>query len=149
MRLMKRRASGYAVFASQTALWGRRNAHMTRSFTPSVPFPAQDLLSEEEIEKQFNHQAITDQLLAGFNTLHEHHTAAHGDKEGLSRNQSTSEAMRSALGFSLVKRKSTIPDAGFGMRFSHLFATLFYLKRQGYFWMGRYLLVPVFVYILV
>ena len=117
MSLMKRRASGYAVFGSQKTLWGRRNAHMTRSFTPSVPFPAQDLLSEEEIEKQFNHQAITDQLLAGFNALHEHHTA-HGNKEVQpSHNQSTSEAMRSVLGFSLVKRKSTIPDAGFGLRF--------------------------------
>lgn len=93
--------------------------YMGRRFIPSVAFPGQAGLDEEQIEQQYNHEAISRQVVAGFDVLHRHHAAQQRDpKQRESESQegrtTTSQAMRRGLGFSLVKRRSTLHDAGYG-----------------------------------
>jgi hypothetical protein len=74
------------------------------------------------MERRYKYEDITRQLYTYFEALHAFHhqratdVAAADANTTANRATTTADMMRTQFGFALVKRRSTIPDAGHGTR---------------------------------
>jgi hypothetical protein len=72
------------------------------------------------MERRYKYEDITRQLYTYFEALHAFHHQRAPDiaaaDTNTNRATTTADMMRTQFGFALVKRRSTIPDAGHGTR---------------------------------
>lgn len=69
---------------------------------------------QERMERRYKYEDITRQLYTSFEALHAFHHQRAPDTN-TNRATTTADMMRTQFGFALVKRRSTIPDAGHGL----------------------------------